>query len=384
MRHLSLAVSAVLLSSIWACGSDDPADSPAASGAGASSSGSNSGASSSGAGASGGEATGASGPTSGPGGSGGSGSGGSPPLLGCGSEPPPGAPLAAAPKPYAGTCPEIPLVSTQQDIVIESSGNQRAFWVVVPENLQPDEKLPVMFLWHWLGGDAADFYERGEVQAATTEQRFIAVIPQKKGDLQFTWPYTNIDTQPRLDEELAFFDDMLSCVSAAFDVDSNCVSTVGVSAGALWSSQLVGQRDEYLSSFMSLSGGTGGLLIKPFTPPTHKMPAFVLWGGPTDNCFGVMNFVETSGDLETQLDAGGHFFLECIHNCGHSVPPFEPPAGSSKFKALWQFALDHPFWYGPGDSPYNTDLPGDLPEWCAIGKGSATPRVGECTEEPGC
>jgi hypothetical protein len=255
---------------------------------------------------------------------------------------------------------------------------------VVPENLQPGEKLPVIFLWHWLNGDASDFYDKGEVQAAVTEQRFLAIIPQDKDDLQFTWPYTNIDSAVRVEEEAVFFDDMLSCLSEAFDVDANCVSTAGVSAGALWSSQLVGLRGEYLSSFMSLSGGTGGLLIKPFTPPAHKMPAFVLWGGPTDNCFGVMNFVETSGDLETQLQSEGHFFLECIHNCGHAVPPFDPPPGSSRYKALWQFALDHPFWLEAGQSPYAQSLPGDLPEWCAVGKGSATPREGECTEPPGC
>jgi poly(3-hydroxybutyrate) depolymerase len=103
-----------------------------------------------------------------------------------------------------------------------------------------------------------------------------SAIPQAKGDLQFTWPATTIDSQARLDEEAAFFDDMLSCVSAQYHVDSNCVASTGVSAGALWTSQLVGVRGEWISSFMSLSGGTGGLAIKPWKEPTHKMPGFVL------------------------------------------------------------------------------------------------------------
>jgi hypothetical protein len=167
-------------------------------------------------------------------------------------------------------------------------------------------------------------------------------------------------------------------------VNANCVSSSGVSAGALWTDQLVGMRGDWIANFMSLSGGTGGLLIKPWTAPKHKMPGFVLWGGPTDNCFGVMNFVETSHDLEENLTSGGHFFLECIHNCGHGVPPFEPPAGESKFQSLWQFALDHPFWLKPGESPYSSGLPSDLPPWCAIGEGSATPATGACPEPPGC
>jgi len=109
----------------------------------------------------------------------------------------------------------------------------------------------------------------------------------------------------------------------------------------------------------------------------------VLWGGSSDVCV-ILNIQDASKDLENGLVKDGNFFLECIHNCGHAVPPFEPPPGSSKFKALWQFALDHPFWLKAGQSPYSSGLPSDLPEWCAIGQGSATPRTGECLEGPGC
>ena len=304
--------------------------------------------------------------------------------MGCKGDPPAGAKLAAAPKPYAGTCPTIPMTSTLQDITITSSGNARKFWVAVPQNLQSSEKLPVIFLWHWLGGSAQDFYVRGEVQAAVDEQRFLAVLPEAKGDLQFTWPATTIDSQARLDEEATFFDDLLSCVSQEFDINSNCVSSAGVSAGALWTSQLVGVRGDWLSSFMSLSGGTGGLAIKPWKEPDHKLPGFVLWGGPTDVCGGLLNFTDISHDLETHLAAGNHFFVECVHNCGHSVPPFEPPPGESKFKSLWQFSLDHPFWLDPGESPYQNGLPADLPAWCGVGMGGATPRTGMCTDTNQC
>ena len=304
--------------------------------------------------------------------------------MGCKGTPPPGAKLAAAPKTYAGTCPTLSTTSTTMDAVITSSGNQRKFWVVVPANLQSSEKPPVIFLWHWLGGSAMDFYDQGSVQAAADEQRFIAVIPQAKGDLQFTWPATALDSQAREDEDLTFFDDMLSCVSQQFTINQNCVSSAGVSAGALWTDQLVGARGEYLSSFMSLSGGTGGLAIKPWKEPDHKLPAFVLWGGPTDVCGGLLNFGDISHDLETHLTMGGHFFLECVHNCGHAVPPFEAPPMESKFKSLWQFGLDHPFWLDPGESPYSSSLPGDLPTWCGVGMGGATPRTGTCTDTNKC
>ena len=304
--------------------------------------------------------------------------------MGCKMAVPAGAKVAAAPKAYAGTCPMIPTVTTH-DVVITSSGNARKFWIVVPTDFDPTEKLPLIFMWHWLGASAQDFFDKGSVQIAADEQRFIAVLPQAKGDLQFTWPATNLDSQARMDEDARFFDDMLSCVSAQLNVDANCVSSIGVSAGALWTGQLIGIRGDWIASFMSLSGGVGGTAIKPWKPPAHKMPGFVLWGGPTDSCgSGLLNFGAISQTLETDLVQGGHFFVECIHNCGHSVPPFEAAPGESTFKSLWQFGLDHPFWLDPGESPYTNGMPADMPPWCGVGMGGATPRTGVCVDESQC
>jgi predicted esterase len=306
--------------------------------------------------------------------SGAGGSGGAPLVGKCSDDPPPGAKLAPAPKPYSGgVCPML----VAGDNMITSSKNQRDFLLALPANLQPNEKLPIIFLWHWLGGDPNDFYTKGEVQAAVDTQRFIAVIPNNKGDL-FKWPFTALDSQARMDEEFAFFDDMLSCVSAQFNVNSNCVSSAGVSAGALFTDQLAGGRGDYLSSIISLSGGVDGL-IKPWGHPAHKLPALVLWGGASDFCVAI-NFEQASKALEAALVKDGNFFLECIHNCGHSEPPLDTPPGLSKYAAIWQFAFDHPYWTSPGASLYQVKgLPMELPTWCGIGAGSATQRVGPCS-----
>jgi predicted esterase len=256
--------------------------------------------------------------------------------------------------------------------------------LAVPANLAPNEKLPVAFLWHWLGGDANDFYERGDVQTAVDHYRFLAVIPESKGDVKFKWPIESFQSQGRINEELTFFDDMLSCVAEQYNVELGCVGSVGVSAGALFTSAvLAGGRGQYLSSILSLSGGVGGF-IKDWKASAHKMPALVLWGGPNDNCFGLMNFVQTSHNLENALGQDGHFFLECIHNCGHAAPPFEIPGAPTAFAPLWDFILDHPYWLDGGASPYEQGIPPTMPEWCGVGAGSAEPRTGECTEKSGC
>ncbi|MCB9582512.1 MAG: hypothetical protein H6717_36080 [Polyangiaceae bacterium] len=307
---------------------------------------------------------------------------------GCSADPPVGAPQAPDPPAYSGgTCPALPTTAdaagANNPITIKTSGNNRTFLLALPHNILPTEKLPIIFLWHWLGGSAKSFYDKGEVQAAVDAQRFIAVIPEADPSSLnvFKWPYSLIALPQQVQAELTFFDDMLSCVSQQFNVNKNCVSSAGVSAGALWTDQLVGQRSQYLSSFLSLSGGVGtpqNQTIKPWTKPVHPIPGMVLWGGPQDICV-LQQFQVLSLTLEQNLTQDGSFFLECIHNCAHAEPPFEPPAGYSKYAGLWQFALDHPYWLPKGYSPYTSQgLPVSVPPWCGIGAGSATPRTGAC------
>jgi predicted esterase len=388
MKHvILLGLCAWALLGISGCGSDgDPPEggTEAAGTTGVTGSGASGGAGGSGTTASTGAVGGAGGVGGGVGGGGGTGNF---PLISCSVEAPEGAAHAPPPPAYSGG--ECPALATGFN-TITSSGNAREFRLVLPADLDPAERLPVVFLWHWMGGSADGFYERGEVQAAVDTQRFIAVIPEAKGDinvfgLELQWPYDVTQSAARIEEEFVFFDDMLACVAEQVSINNDCVASAGVSAGALFTGQLAGGRGQYLSSILSLSGGVGGNLIKGWTQPEHRMPAMVLWGGDTDACFGLMNFVETSQELETSLTAGGHFFLECIHNCGHAQPPLDVPPGLSAFAALWQFVFDHPYWLKPGESPYlQGGITPSLPMWCGIGAGSATPRTGECLEPPGC
>ena len=295
----------------------------------------------------------------------------------CAQEPPPGAPQPdPLPEYSGGACPDL----VAGENTITSSGASRKFLLVLPADLTAAERPPVLFLWHWLGGSAEDFLEKGEIQAAVDEQRFVAVIPRAKGDQNFQWPFDTTQSEARMEEEYTFFDYMLACVAPLYNANRHCIGSAGVSAGALFTDQLAAHRAHHISSFLSLSGGTGGV-IRPWGKPDRKLPGLVLWGGPTDNCFGLLSFDTLSKTLEDDLTAEGNFFLECIHNCGHSEPPLDPPAdGTSIYGALWGFFLDHPYWLGGGESPYqDSGLPANMPKWCDIGKGSATPREGPCS-----
>ncbi|MDB5214861.1 MAG: uncharacterized protein JWO86_2788 [Myxococcaceae bacterium] len=279
---------------------------------------------------------------------------------------------------YAGACPALavaPAVTT-----LTSSGAARTFIVVRPTTIAPGETLPVVFLWHWLGGSADAMASKLEVQAAVDARRFIGVLPVAKGDALFRWPFEATQTQARVDEEARFFDDMLACVGAALPVNKECVSSVGVSAGALWTGQLATLRSEHLASMVILSGGVGGV-VRGWSTTPHRLPSLVLWGGPSDMYpanVPIMNFETASHSLISSLGTDGHYLLECTHNCGHAVPPFDPPAAGSGglfFDPVWRFVLDHPYWLPAAKSPYTgKPLPAAYPSWCGQGAGSAVPR----------
>jgi predicted esterase len=308
----------------------------------------------------------------------------------CKTAPPEGAAMPTPPPLPAAGCPTLaPGLNT-----ITSSGEQRQFLLVTPANAAPAEQLPVLFMWHWLGGSANSFLEKGEVQAAADQQHFIAVLPVSKGATIFgtsfntRWPFDITQSAARMTEEFKFFDDMLACVEQQLPVNQSCVSTVGVSAGALFNAQLAQARSNRLASFVSLSGGTSATWIKPWDSAVRKLPAVVLWGGDGApamdgnkdilGCFGIgMDFSVASRSLEQGLAEDGHFFVECRHNCGHVEPPLPTPPGESKYAGMWEFALDHPFWLGTGQSPWLTEgMPAGMPSWCAIGAGNSVPRSG--------
>lgn len=307
---------------------------------------------------------------------------GDPPMLPlCGTEPPPGAQLAPPLPTYAGSCP---ILEPGQLNLIETGGGERSFILVVPSDLADDEVLPVMVMFHWLGADADSFYERAEAQAAVDHYRFIAIIPNGRDveDLvPFRWPFAVTDFDFLMEQDFDFFDDMLACVAEQFSVDKECVSAMGVSAGAMFSSMLASRHGDNLASYISLSGGVGGL-VKPWQTGGNVMPAMVLWGGADDFCIAI-DFATASQQLEMDLEAAGHPVVECIHNCTHATPPFEAPIDQPDlptFAPSWEFLLAHPYWLEPGYSPYQEfdAMPAPWPDWCAYGAGNAVERVGEC------
>ncbi len=282
--------------------------------------------------------------------------------------------LPPVPRYSQGACPMLrggPTSDTSVVTGFRTGGATRSFRLLVPRSYDGTQDYPLVFAWHWLNASSGSFVRQGELETAVEQMGFIAVLPDSQSSYVFDWPFAEFWGIPA---ELQFFDDLYACVTERFRIDRRRVHGIGVSAGGLWLTYLsTTDRANYFGSIEVLSGGLGEVPFAwrmAYAPQANKFPAMVLWGGPTD--FLGVNFDQASQRLRDELVRDQHFVVQCVHTMGHALPPISaPPGGGTRFRALWQFFLDHPFGSEPGTSPYFTSgLPADMPSWCAI----ASPR----------
>lgn len=206
--------------------------------------------------------------------------------------------------------------------------------------------------------------------------QFIAVLPDSLKNAggapvyPFQWPFNDAGGIPG---EIQFFNDMLACVADRFPVDPRKVYGLGVSAGGLWMTYLsTTTAVNHLAAVEVISGGLGefGGWRMNYMAQSNKFTTLVLWGGVTDMLMG-FNFDLASRRYRDALRADNHFVVQCIHNMGHGLPPLPPaPPGMTRYHALYQFFLDHPYGMAPNDSPYARlgHVPADFPAFCSIAR----------------
>ena len=250
----------------------------------------------------------------------------------------------AALPPYSrGTCPTL-VPGRNRDF----GSNGRGFLLYVPTSTRGP--FAVVFLWG-AGGPAEGIAPI--LSGVYDEDGYILVVPEGEPRYPLTW-----SMDPRgADDDLRFFDDVLTCLDQQFPVDRRRVHSTGYSTGACFSAYLMGYRSETLASFASYSGGDktpSGERLVPM--PAHPIPGLLFHGGDTD--------VEWAGKAATlslagRMAANGQFTVVCDHGRGHVV------AGPT-VQEMWAFMLAQPF------SPGNTavwaaiGIAGKLPPYCQV------------------
>ncbi len=269
---------------------------------------------------------------------------------------------AATEGPAPGACPggaatmlprieDCPTIEPGRVAGFVSGGVERNFELHVPGDHQEGEKLPLVFLHHGVAGEpdpwgnVDSIVDSSEMPALVDTLRFILVVPNSRG-LAVEWAQ-NAEGD---NEDLAFFDDAITCLDAQYGVDRDRIYAMGLSGGGIYTTYLALRRADALAAVAAMSPA----LTIPYADPEPAIPFLVAWGGVADEAFG-QDFNANALRLIDTLTSGGHEVVACNHGEEHAWAT----AGS---EWMLRFALDHPRGVTP--PPYADGLPDAFPEFC--------------------
>ncbi len=171
---------------------------------------------------------------------------------------------------------------------------------------------PVVFVWHYLGGSAAEIVEWMGTDALV-DAGYVVIAPDSRG-LAFTeW---QVDGDPEENPDVALFDALAAQISAQYGTDDARVYATGFSAGGLFTSYLTMFRADALASTAPFSGGVPSYM---YASPASKLPVMLTSGGSGDS-YGGFDFSAASADFAAALVADGHEVVDCQHADGHWLP----------------------------------------------------------------
>lgn len=228
------------------------------------------------------------------------------------------------------------------EVILAAGGLERSLQVQLPANPQG---APVVFAWHWLGGDASQVLDWMGLRALA-DAGYIVVAPESSG-LAFEWDFNDLSAA---NPDLALFDAALACLWDEHQIDAERVFATGMSAGGLMTTFLTLHRADRLAATAPFSGGA---FDRDYHTPVADLPVLLTWGGPSDT-YGGFNFAQASEALRDNLEADGHLVVPCVHDLGH-WPPAEAASMTARFFDAHRRGVA---------SPWEASLPAGLPPWC--------------------
>lgn len=220
-----------------------------------------------------------------------------------------------------------------------------------------ETKGPLLFTWHGTNGNGTQALGQlpQSVQQDIVAQGGIVVAPSDNGQVREGTDVTLILGVWYDVGDLKFADQVVACAVQNHNIDPRRIYVTGCSAGGLMAGVMALERSRYVAAAAPNSGGTVTTTYQLQDP--QRVPAvFSMHGGTSDTV--IVNFADTTHNLEGILKPSGAFLVECNHMMGHCGAP------ASLHEQAWQFMKAHPFATKP--SPYAGGLPTSFASYCAI------------------
>ena len=211
----------------------------------------------------------------------------------------------------ASDCPDFEQGTTTG---FTSGNQQRSFELALP---QEPLGAPVVFVFHGFGGNGARMLNGG---AKDFTQSLDAIVVAPDGLTEGAASSWDTFKPGSINEDITFFDDLLTCLSAQYQVDESRIYATGMSFGGLMTGALMLERPNFFAAVAPMSGGTLSDDLSSNDDEQLCLPSLVLWGGEDDQAFD-QDFDLLSTDLLDELDAVDAPRIACNHGKGHVISP---------------------------------------------------------------
>lgn len=207
-----------------------------------------------------------------------------------------GDPATACPGAFAATAP----VDGDND-GFESADQDRSFFLILPE-ASFEGPRPLFVGFNGTNETGPSWSSRAELEDLAA-RGFVVVSPSSNGNGTL-WPVWDSlheagTDDPEQNPDLVYFDELVACLGAHFDIDENRIYAGGHSAGGIMANYVLQRRSELLAGGIVASGVFSLTSPEP-AAALDDMFVIVTWGGDNDEYSGgsggvsvpAINFVE--------------------------------------------------------------------------------------------
>jgi poly(3-hydroxybutyrate) depolymerase len=267
------------------------------------------------------------------------------------------------------SCPGGSIVAGMNELAV--GGSMRTLHAAFPADAS--RPMGIVLSWHGFNEDPIAYRNNLALDPDGAPERPLVVITPDDVDFEIPvgldWQLDSGD--PATNADLAFFEAIVGCLDAQYEIDAERIYSVGFSAGSVMSSLLHSRYPELLSAVVCFSGmwfndpqQVAMINLVPVMPtwpaldPLDDGAVLLTHGGPGDvTVLGVANLEDMAQAAFPFLAAGNRVVVDCAHGQGHIPHPEIDAARISAFLSAHRAGQP---------SPYRSDGFEGLPASCTL------------------
>ncbi|HMI93698.1 MAG TPA: PHB depolymerase family esterase [Polyangiales bacterium] len=288
------------------------------------------------------------------------------------SDPPAGE--DGAPAQISFACPGGTIAAGMNTLVVGSM--TRSFYTELPSNMSGS--VGIVFSWHGFNdagsdGDAAVWRNADEVDANADPANPVIVVTPFDVDFEIPvgldWQFDQPTSASNVD--LAFFEAMVGCFNAQYDIDPTRIYSYGFSAGSVMTSLIHSAYPKLVSAIVCVSGMWFNDQVQKdliqLLPVSGTWPmldardggtVLLTHGGPNDvTVLNIANLENMAQAAFPFLKANGRLVIDCPHGGGHMLHP------ELTTQHVMRFFAEH---RGGEPSPYASGVLSGYPSSCSL------------------